>query len=70
MCDSQRAIHLSKNQAYHDRTKDLDVRYHFIIEVLERKEIDLIKVLGEEWEEHVAYMFTKAVSLCQNYTIV
>ena len=36
------------------------LRYHFIKEVLERKEIDLIKVAGEE---NAANMFTKAVPI-------
>ena len=39
-CDNQSAIHLTKNQAHNGRTKHIDVRYHFIREVLERKEID------------------------------
>jgi hypothetical protein len=29
-CDCQRAIHLTKNQMYHERTKNIDVRYHFL----------------------------------------
>ena len=29
-CDSQRVIHLTKNQIYHERTKYIDVRYHFV----------------------------------------
>ena len=33
-CDSQSAIQLAKNQVYHARTKHIDVRYHFIQEIL------------------------------------
>ncbi|GKF16728.1 hypothetical protein Tco_0061646, partial [Tanacetum coccineum] len=33
--DSQSAIHLAKNKVYHARTKHIDVRYHFIREILE-----------------------------------
>jgi hypothetical protein len=29
-CDSQSAIHLTKNQMYHEMTKHIDVRYHFL----------------------------------------
>nr|GEY06995.1 retrotransposon protein, putative, Ty1-copia subclass [Tanacetum cinerariifolium] len=32
--DSQNAIHLAKNQVYHAKTKYIDVRYHFIREIL------------------------------------
>jgi hypothetical protein len=28
--DSQSAIHLAKNSAFHSRTKHIDLRYHFI----------------------------------------
>jgi len=53
------AIHLAKNEVHHERTKHIDVRYHFIREILEKK-VDLIKVPGEE---NAAVMFTKAVPL-------
>ena len=29
-CDSQSAICLSKNQTYHERTKHIDIKLHFI----------------------------------------
>ncbi|KAL5564826.1 hypothetical protein UlMin_027990 [Ulmus minor] len=29
-CDNQSAIHLCKNHMYHERTKHVDIRYHFI----------------------------------------
>ena len=33
-CDSMRAIYLAKNRVYHARTKHIDVRFHFIREIL------------------------------------
>ena len=33
-CDNQSAIELSKNDLYHDRTKHIDLRYHFIRECI------------------------------------
>ena len=35
-CDSQSAIHLTKNQVYHARTKHIDVQFHFVRELLMR----------------------------------
>ena len=58
MCDSQSAIHLSKNHAHHERTKHIDIRYHFIRQVIENKSVILTKVSGEE---NTADIFTKAV---------
>ena len=29
-CDNQSAIFLTKDQMFHDRTKHIDVRYHFV----------------------------------------
>ncbi|MCO5569366.1 hypothetical protein L7F22_023078 [Adiantum nelumboides] len=36
-CDSQSAIQLAKNPVFHSKTKHIDVKYHFIREVLEDK---------------------------------
>lgn len=55
-------VHLAKNQAHHERTKHIDVRYHFIKEILEKKEISLIKVVGEN---NAADMFTKDVPIAK-----
>ena len=60
MCDSQSVIQLAKNQVHHERTKHIDVMYHFIREVLEKKEINLIKVAGED---NAIDMFTKAIPI-------
>lgn len=62
MCDSQSAIHLSKNQTHHERTKHIDVCHHFIWEILDKKEVKLIKDAGDE---NTADMFTKAVPMAK-----
>ena len=42
--DSQSAIALARNPVFHAKTKHIEVRYHFIREVLEDKRIQLVKV--------------------------
>ena len=43
-CDSQSAIMLAKNPMFHAKTKHIDVKYHFIRDVLEDKHMELVKV--------------------------
>lgn len=56
--DSQSAIHLCKNPVYHEKTKHIDVRYHFIREKVEENSIKLEKV---DTEENPFDMATKVV---------
>ena len=58
-CDNQGAIALSKNPAHHQRSKHIDIRYHFV-----RDEISngLMKVQYVPCEENLADVFTKPVS--------
>ena len=58
-CDSMSAIYLARNQVYHARTKHIDVRYHFVREILEEGDIDLLKI---HTSENPADMLTKVVS--------
>ena len=46
--DSQSAIHLSKNSSFHSRSKHIDVRYHWIRDLLETKQLHLAKVHTSE----------------------
>ncbi|GKC23544.1 retrotransposon protein, putative, ty1-copia subclass [Tanacetum coccineum] len=57
-CDNQCAIHLSRNHVFHERTKHINVRYHFIREVLEAKTVKVLKV---GTEHNVADALTKVV---------
>ncbi|CAA0837196.1 Uncharacterized mitochondrial protein AtMg00300 [Striga hermonthica] len=56
--DSQSAIHLSKNSSFHSRSKHIEVRYHWIRNVLESKELHLAKV---HTSENGADMMTKTL---------
>ncbi|GJW81958.1 retrotransposon protein, putative, ty1-copia subclass [Tanacetum coccineum] len=57
-CDNQGAIHLSRNHVFHERTKHINVRYHFIREVLEAKTVEVLKV---GTEHNAADALTKVV---------
>ncbi|MCO5557951.1 hypothetical protein L7F22_011525 [Adiantum nelumboides] len=43
-CDSQSAIQLAKNLVFHSKTKRIDVKYHFIREVIKDKQIQLVNI--------------------------
>nr|GEX17538.1 hypothetical protein [Tanacetum cinerariifolium] len=57
-CDIQSAIHLSRNAMFHEMTKHINVRYHFIREIYESKEIKEAKI---GTKDNVADAFTKMV---------
>jgi len=57
-CDSQSAIHLANHQVYHERTKHIDIRLHFVWDMIESKEIVVEKVA---LEENLADVFTKSL---------
>jgi hypothetical protein len=43
-CDSQSAIHLAKNQVHHSQTKHIDIRFHFIRDIVDEGDILLQKI--------------------------
>ena len=47
-CDSQSATHLANNSTFHSRSKHIDIRYHWIREVSEKKLLQLEKVHTNE----------------------
>ncbi|KAH9678410.1 hypothetical protein KPL71_025698 [Citrus sinensis] len=57
-CDSQSAIHLSKNQTYHERTKHIDVKLHFVRLEVSKGTVKMLKV---HTDQNPADMLTKAV---------
>ena len=58
--DSQSAIHLAKNSAFHSRTKHIGICYHFIRSLLEDEVLTLRKILGSK---NPADMLTKTVTI-------
>lgn len=45
--DNQSAIHLSKNSIYHDRTKHVDINFHFVRNIAKKGLIGLNKIPTE-----------------------
>jgi hypothetical protein len=58
-CESQSAIFLAKNPAYHSKTKHIDVQYHFVRDMIEEKKVSLMKV---DTLKNVADSLKKSVS--------
>ena len=58
--DNKSTIALSKNPVFHDRSKHIDTRFHFIRECISKKEIHVKYV---KTEDQVADIFTKPVKV-------
>ncbi|WVZ80257.1 hypothetical protein U9M48_027749 [Paspalum notatum var. saurae] len=56
LVDSTSAISVAKNPVLHSRTKHIDVRFHFLRDHFEKRDIDLIHVVSAN---QLAYIFTK-----------
>ena len=52
-------VPLANHQIYHERTKHIDVKLHFIRDVIESKKVKVEKV---STKENPADMFTKSLS--------
>ena len=64
-CDNQGAIKLAKNPVQHQRSKHIDIRYHFIREEIQKGVLQLVHIPSDH---NIADMFTKPVSkvkLCE-----
>ena len=46
-CDSSSAIQLSKNPKYHERTKHVDIRLHFIRDEIAQEVVNVVKIASE-----------------------
>jgi len=67
-CDSQSTIHVTKRKMYHEGTKNINVRYHFI------REIKVIKIKKIGTADNTTDMMTKSVPShkfehCLNYLV-
>ena len=62
-CDSQSAVYLAKNAMFHSRTKHIDVRHHFIRQVLEDGLVTLTKI---KTQDNPADILTKSLGKAQH----
>jgi len=58
--NSQSAIHLSKNDTYHSKTKHINVKYHFIPDIVTQGDIVVKKIYTLE---NPAEMLTKPLPI-------
>ena len=61
-CHNENAIHLIINQRFHDHIKHIDVRFHFIRDVVEEGAIKIEKVITND---NGVDMLTKIVPLAK-----
>nr|GEW86789.1 hypothetical protein [Tanacetum cinerariifolium] len=57
--DNKSAIELARNPVHHERSKHIDVRFHFIREHIRNREVQLTHVMSRD---QAADIFTKALS--------
>ena len=60
LCDNQSCIKMTKNAVFHDKTKHIEVRYHYIWDMVHKGAIKLKYV---RTDEQVVDVLTKPLSL-------
>ena len=58
-CDNQGAIALAKNPVQHQRSKHIEIRYHFITQQIQKRLINVKYVMSSD---NISNMFTKPIS--------
>jgi hypothetical protein len=59
LCDNQRCIKMTENPVFHDKSKHIEIRYHYIRDMVQRGAIKLQYVVTDE---QVADVLTKPLS--------
>ena len=62
--DNQSALQLAQNQVYHARTKPIDLSYHRIKELVEKNEVELVKVHAKENQSDVLTKILEIIFRC------
>jgi hypothetical protein len=58
-CDNQGCVKLSKNPIFHDKSKHIEIKYHYIRDMVQRKTIH-VQYLSTH--EQIADIFTKPLA--------
>jgi hypothetical protein len=61
-CDNQSCIKLTENLVFHDRSKHIDMKYHYIRDLVQRKTVKLQYIATSE---QVVDILTKPLPLRQ-----
>ena len=59
LCDNQICVKMTKNILFHDKTKHIEIRYHFIWDIVQKGALNIKYV---SIEEQVAYVLTKPLA--------
>ena len=58
-CDNQSCVKLSENPVFHDRSKHIEIKYHYIRDMVQRGAVKLLYVATEE---QIADVLTKPLA--------
>jgi hypothetical protein len=61
-CDNQSAIYLTKDQMFHERTKHIDIKYHYVRDVVARGKLQVCNI---STHGNPADMMTKPVPVAK-----
>jgi hypothetical protein len=58
-CDNQSCVKLFENPVFHDRSKDIEIKYHYIRHIVQRKKVHMQYL---PTHEQIADLFTKSLA--------
>jgi hypothetical protein len=58
-CDNQSCVNLSEKHVFHDRSKHIEIKYHYIRDMVQRKKVH-VQYLPTH--EHIPNIFTKPLA--------
>jgi hypothetical protein len=58
-CDNQSCVKLSENHVFHDKSKHIEIKYHYIRDMVQRKSVHVYYL---STHEQIADVFTKPLA--------